>query len=68
VFASKSCALNFDHLRWQFTRCTTRRTLSIHTAPQLCGSCREHRHTDRLGRFSFSPSYIPRTTPGSCHM
>ena len=35
VFASKSFALNFDHLRWQFTRCTTRRTFSPHTAFQL---------------------------------
>jgi hypothetical protein len=34
VFASKSSALNFDHLRWLFTRCTTWRTVSPHTAPQ----------------------------------
>ena len=43
-------------------------SVSRHTAPQLCGSCHEHRHTDRLGRCSFDPSYIPRTKPGSCRM
>jgi hypothetical protein len=32
VFASKSSALNFGHLRWLFTRCATRRTRSPHTA------------------------------------
>jgi hypothetical protein len=32
VFASKSSALNFGHLWWQFTRCTTWRTVSLHTA------------------------------------
>jgi hypothetical protein len=34
VFASKSVALNFGHLWWQFTRCTTRRTVSKHPALQ----------------------------------
>jgi hypothetical protein len=32
VVASKSLTLNFGHLRWQFTRCAPRRTLSPHTA------------------------------------
>ena len=35
VFTSKSCALHCDHLRWQLTRCATRRTLSHHPALQF---------------------------------
>jgi hypothetical protein len=33
--ASKSSALNFGHLRWQFTPCVPRRTLSPHPAPDV---------------------------------
>ena len=51
VFASKSYALNFDHLRWQFTRCTTRRTLSWHTTPQRCALC--HQASVRLMKSAF---------------
>ena len=32
VVASKSFTLNFGHLRWQFTRCAPRRTVSLHPA------------------------------------
>jgi hypothetical protein len=31
-FPAQSFALHFDHLRWQLTRCATRRTLSWHPA------------------------------------
>jgi len=34
--------------------------VSVHTAPQWCGSCQEHHPTDWLGRYPFGTSYIPR--------
>jgi hypothetical protein len=36
--------------------------VSVHTAPQWCGSCHEHHPTDWLGRCPFGTSYIPRTS------
>jgi hypothetical protein len=41
-----------------------RRTISLHPAPQWCGSCHEYHHTDWLGRFAFGTSYIPQAEPG----
>jgi len=35
--------------------------VSVHTAPQWCGSCHEHHPTDWLGRCPFGTSYIPRS-------
>src|SRR5512132_846629 len=40
--------------------------VSVHTAPQWCGSCHEHHPTDWLGRYAFGTSYIPR--PGRVHV
>ena len=37
AFTSKSSALNFGHLWWQFLPCVTRRTLSPHTARERQG-------------------------------
>src|SRR3989442_14444456 len=34
--------------------------VSVHTAPQWCGSCHEHHRTDWLRRYTFDTSYIPR--------
>jgi len=36
--------------------------VSVHTAPQWCGSCHEHHPTDWLGRCPFGTSYIPRSS------
>src|SRR5438876_5496484 len=36
--------------------------VSVHTAPQWCGSCQEHHPTDWLGRCPFGTSYIPRAS------
>jgi hypothetical protein len=41
-FASESYALNSDQLRWQFTQCVTRRTLSPHPAPQYTSLCQRY--------------------------
>src|SRR5262249_799058 len=41
-----------------------RRTISLHPAPQWCGSCHEYHHADWLGRFAFGTSYIPQAEPG----
>ena len=35
--------------------------VSVHTAPQWCGSCHEHHPTDWLGRCPFGTLYIPRS-------
>src|SRR5712691_5811619 len=40
--------------------------VSVHTAPQWCGSYHEHHPTDWLGRCAFDTSYIPR--PGRVHV
>src|SRR6266436_3867379 len=40
--------------------------VSVHTAPQWCGSCQEHHPIDWLGRYPFGTSYIPR--PGRVHV
>ncbi len=34
--------------------------VSVHTAPQWCGSCHEHHPTDWLERCAFDTSYLPR--------
>jgi len=50
--ASKSSALNFGLLGRQFTPCVTRRTVSLHPAPQQRGVCHTYLHSQSLWLFS----------------
>src|SRR5262249_53763071 len=66
--ASESSALNSGLLWRQFTPCVTWRTLSLHPAPQWCGSCHEDHRTDgSRDCLSALHTYLG-TGPGSCHM
>jgi hypothetical protein len=51
--ASESSALNSGPLRGQFTPCVTRRTVSVHPAPQQRGVCHTYLGNQSLWLFSY---------------